>query len=166
MRQYHSANQAVSRRSLLLGVAAFVSFRGTPAGAGWTGERFVVDRNSGIAIGGFDPIGYFLERRAVPGLPELQADWAGVTWLFANDGNRAAFRRDPATYAPRFGGYCVEAISRGLAAEGDPRLFRVHHNRLYFARDAATLALFDTTPDKIAAAAAERWPQLAATLAG
>lgn len=147
-------------------MAALVSFHGAPARAGWTTERFIVDRLSGIAIGGFDPVGYFLERRPRPGNPELQFDWAGVTWLFLNDGNRSAFRRDPAVYAPRFGGYCVEAISRGIAAEGDPQVFRLHRDRLYFLRDTATAELFDTAPDRFGARASERWPQVAATLSG
>src|SRR5271169_877515 len=70
-----------------------------------TTERVVVNRFSGIAIEGFDPVAYFVEGRAVRGLEDFEAGEAGAVWRFHNEGNRAFFVAHPEIYGPQFGGY-------------------------------------------------------------
>ena len=68
-----------------------ISFRPQAA----TTERIVVDRHSGIALGGFDPVAYFVDADAMRGKGEFEHAFAGVVWRFRNEGNRAAFADDP-----------------------------------------------------------------------
>src|SRR6202008_3076223 len=70
-----------------------------------TTERLVVDRTSGLAIYGFDPVAYFSDSKPVPGLEQFELIFEGAVWRFRNGGDRAAFLADPDVYAPQFGGY-------------------------------------------------------------
>ena len=96
-----------------------------------TTELIVVDRNSGLAISGFDPVAYFVDGVATPRQGRLEASFAGAVWRFRNEGNRAAFMADPEVYMPRFGGYDPVGVARGVAVPGDPRLWVLFGERLY-----------------------------------
>ena len=60
-----------------------------------TTERVVVNRYSGLAIEGFDPVAYFTDSLASPGVPDFEAREAGAVWRFRNQGNRASFVAHP-----------------------------------------------------------------------
>ena len=68
-----------------------------------TTERVVVNRYSGVAIEGFDPVAYFVDARPLVGLPQFEASDAGAVWRFRNEGNRASFVAHPDIYGPQFG---------------------------------------------------------------
>jgi hypothetical protein len=96
--------------------------------------KIVTDPLSGVAIFGFDPVVYFLEGRAGAGRSDIEAVWSGVAWRFASKANRAAFLRDPTVFAPAYGGYDAEAISRSAAVIPDPAIFLVEDARLFLFR--------------------------------
>ena len=90
-----------------------------------TTERIVVDRHSGLAISGFDPVAYFTDAVPRKGIEDHELSSAGVTWRFRNEGNMAAFVADPDIYTPQFGGYDPVAVARGVAAAGHPQLWLI-----------------------------------------
>lgn len=96
-----------------------------------TTERIVVNRFSGLAIEGFDPVAYFAEGRAVRGAEQFEAAYGGVVWRFCNEGNRASFLAHPEIYGPRFGGYDPVEVARGVAFPGNPLLWLIAGERLY-----------------------------------
>jgi hypothetical protein len=53
-------------------------------------ERVVLNRFSGLAIEGFDPVAYFTDGKPVLGREEFEAFEAGVIWRFYNEGDRAS----------------------------------------------------------------------------
>src|SRR5262245_35152414 len=121
-------------------------------------ERIVVDRHTGIALGGFDPVAYFVDADAVRGKGEFEHAFAGVVWRFRNAGNRAAFAGDPEIYMPRFGGYDPVAVARGVGVPADPRLWLIVEGRLYlFYAPEARTAFGDNRKD-IIEAAERNWP--------
>ena len=136
-----------------------------PAPRAATTERVVVDRHTGLAIYGVDPVGYFTDRKPVRGREELEYSYAGATWRFENEGNRAAFAADPDVYMPRYGGYDPVGISRGLATPGSPALWVVSDQRLYlfYAADARTAFIAD--PAAVIASASARWAAVKSELA-
>jgi hypothetical protein len=140
------------------------------AGAGddliWaaTGERLVVDQHSGLAIGGFDPVGYFTEGAAVLGRGEFEYSFAGAVWRFRNAGNRAAFIADPPAYMPRLGGYDPVAIARGVAVPGHPRLWYLTGGRLYLFQTIDSRGLFVLDAERAIAAADRKWPSVSRSL--
>ena len=60
----------------------------TPLVDAATTERIVVDRHTGLAIHGFDPVAYFTDARAAVGRAEMELSYGGVVWRFRNPGNR------------------------------------------------------------------------------
>jgi hypothetical protein len=91
---------------------------------------------SSTAVGGYDPVAYFSEGKAVQGNREIVFAWKGVSWRFVSEKNRDLFRQKPEAYAPQFGGYCAWAVSRGYTAKGDPRYWKVVDGKLYLNYDA------------------------------
>ena len=96
-----------------------------------TTERVIVNRYTGLAIEGYDPVAYFTDARPVLGLPEFEAAQAGAVWRFRNEGNRASFVAHPEIYGPQFGGYDPVDLARGVTFAGNPRFWLVSGQRLY-----------------------------------
>ncbi len=99
-----------------------------------TGERIDIDPLSGLALRGFDPVAYFDEGAARPGLSRHELIWNGAAWRFASAANRAAFERHPAIFQPRFGGYDAYAALRGIASDADPAVFAIVEGKLFLFR--------------------------------
>lgn len=128
-----------------------------------TGERFLVDALSGVALRGFDPVAYFETREARSGLAIHEALWSGVAWRFVSQANKAAFEQHPDVYQPRFGGHDADAAGRGLVVEADPTIFALADERLYFFRSQEAKQRF--LADRNAAVRAERsWSVLERSL--
>ena len=87
-----------------------------------TTERVVVDRYTGLALGGFDPVAYFTDARPLAGQPGFEVSEAGAVWRFRNEGNRAFFLAHPEIYGPQFGGYDPTDVARGVAVAGNPQV--------------------------------------------
>ena len=83
------------------------------------------------ALGGFDPVAYVTQERAVPGRGDIVTTWRGREYHFASEGNRALFEANPRAYTPGFDGLCVVALSEGRSEPGDPRLFVTIGQRVY-----------------------------------
>src|SRR5258706_15441645 len=115
--------------ALLANLAAATGFGFTALAA--TTERVVVNRFTGLAIEGFDPVAYFTDARPLVGRPGLELSQAGAIWRFRNEGNRASFVADPEIYSPQFGGYDPVDVARGVAFAGNPRFWLVSGERLY-----------------------------------
>jgi hypothetical protein len=130
-----------------------------------TTERVVVNRFSGLAIEGYDPVGYFVDRRAEQGLPDFEAAEAGAVWRFRNEGNRASFVAHPDVYGPQFGGYDPTDVARGVTFAGNPRFWVVNGERLYLFGLETSRDAFAADPERYLRQASARWPQLEQGLA-
>jgi hypothetical protein len=130
-----------------------------------TTERLVVNRFTGLAIDGFDPVAYFVDGQPVLGLPDFEAWEAGAVWRFHNDGNRASFLAHPEIYGPQFGGYDPVDVARGVTVAGNPRLWVIAGERLYLFDREANRDAFAADPGHFVPQANARWPELEQTLA-
>lgn len=130
-----------------------------------TTERVVIDRHTGLAIYGVDPVAYFTAGKPVVGKAEFEHRHAGAIWRFDNEGNRAAFAADPEVYMPRFGGYDPVGIARGLSTPGFAELWVVHNDRLYLFYTADARKTFQDNPASVIAAASARWAEVKGGLA-
>ncbi|WFU39676.1 YHS domain-containing (seleno)protein [Bradyrhizobium sp. CB82] len=145
----------------LIGLLAglWFTFHG-PAIEAATTERIVINRFSGVAIEGFDPVAYFVDGGAVQGTAEFEASLWGAVWRFRNEGNRAEFLAHPEVYGPQFGGYDPTDIARGVVIAGNPRFFVVSAQRLYlFSREDSRDA-FAANPERFLDEVGKRWPAL------
>ena len=125
--------------------------------AAWaaTTERVVVNRYSGLAIEGFDPVAYFTESVAAQGSIAFEAREAGAVWRFRNEGNRDAYAANSEVYAPQFSGYDPLALARGVALEGNALEWEIVGQRLYLFFSPHAHAAFKENPTR-ASVAVER----------
>lgn len=130
-----------------------------------TTERVVVDRFTGLAVGGMDPVAYFTEGRAVPGRADLEASVAGAVWRFRNDDNRGFFLAHPEIYGPQFGGYDPVDVARGVTVAGRPQVWLVTGQRLYLFSRIESRDAFAADPVTVLQEARARWPLLRDALA-
>jgi len=123
-----------------------------------------VNRYTGLAIEGYDPVAYFADARAELGRPNFEASQAGAVWRFRNEGNRASFIAHPEIYGPQFGGYDPIDLTRGVTYAGNPRIWLIVKQRLYLFGREQNRDAFAADPDILQAAKA-RWPALEQDLA-
>ncbi len=124
--------------------------------------HYVVNVDSdGVALGGYDPISY---REGTParGAPEHAAWYGGARYLFVSDEHRGTFERDPARYAPAFGGFCGYAASIDRLRPIDPLLFSIVHDRLVVQHSEDALTRWSADPEGSLARADANWPHLVA----
>jgi len=164
--------QRQERYGSRLGIALFALLAGffaalslDSAASASTTERVVVNRYSGLAIEGFDPVAYFTDAMAAKGLPDFEAREAGAVWRFRNEGNRASFVAHPEIYGPQFGGYDPVDLGRGVTYAGNPRFWVVAGQRLYLFGREENRDAFAAAPARFLKDAAARWPALERGLA-
>lgn len=147
-------------------VAALCSFAvpDLPVAAATT-ERVVVNRYTGLAIGGFDPVAYFTDGEPMLGNSGFEMSEAGAVWRFRNEGNRAVFDARPDVYGPQFGGYDPVDVARGVAYAGDPHIWLISGQRLYLFGRTESRDAFMASPNQFLSEAQQRWPGLQETMA-
>jgi hypothetical protein len=130
-----------------------------------TTERVIMNRFTGLAIEGYDPVAYFADGEPEIGVADFEASQAGAVWRFRNQGNRASFVAHPEIYGPQFGGYDPIDVARGITVAGNPRFWLVSGQRLYlFSREQSRDA-FAAAPARVLRDANLHWPELVQTLA-
>ena len=139
-------------------VVSFIAAHSLPLGAG--GQRVNRSR-SGLGIGGYDPVAYFVESKPVKGRAEFESTWEGTKYLFTTAANRDRFAQNPAAYLPQYGGFCAYAVSRGYTADIDPEAWAVVDGRLFLNYSKRVRRLWqEDIPGNIKKADAN-WPALA-----
>jgi hypothetical protein len=149
----------------LIGLVLAVQAGFSPAVQASTTERVIVNRFSGLAIEGFDPVAYFADVEAEVGREQFEASQAGAVWRFRNEGNRASFVAHPDIYGPQFGGYDPSDLARGVTVAGNPRFWLVSGQRLYLFNREETRSAFESDPSKVQRSATQRRPGIEQTQA-
>jgi YHS domain-containing protein len=122
-------------------------------------DQISVHELAGVALRGFDPVGYHAEGRALAGSAAHEATRDGVVWRFASAANRETFLADPDIYLPAFDGHDAEGIARDRLVSADPTVFAVLDGRLHLFRSPENRERYlgDAT---LARQAREHWPHL------
>lgn len=120
---------SLSRRTFVLGAATTPVWIGLPLSA--RAGVAPIYMNNGVAIDGTDPLSYFNQGAPAQGSAEITFDWNGAEWRFTSDAHKSAFAKDPAAYAPQYGGYCAWAVSEGYTASTVPDAWKIVDGRLY-----------------------------------
>lgn len=119
----------LTRRKVCFGLAA-TTFMTVSSPAALAGKAEIFTK-LGLAIGGYDPVAYFVSSEAQKGKTAFTLDYKGAKWVFANADNLEAFQSSPETYAPQYGGYCAWAVSHGYTASIHPDAWSIENNKLY-----------------------------------
>jgi len=159
MRQSWVRSGRLGVSGLLLGAALSV------AGGAVAGNTVNTGYFGGIAIMGYDPVAYFTEGRPVKGTEEFSYRWLGTPWYFASEEHRDLFIKDPARYAPQYGGYCVgEVAANGVTVSVDPQAWRIVDGKLYLSYDEGFANEFGAHPEEYLSKAEANWSQVKAEL--
>jgi YHS domain-containing protein len=86
--------------------------------------------SNGVAIDGYDSVGFFTERKPVKGDPAFRSTYRGAVYQFASAQHKAMFDADPARYEPQFGGYCAYAASIDTISPIDVNYWEIVDRRL------------------------------------
>ena len=104
--------------------------------------------NQGVILKGYDAVAYFKQGEPVKGDPAIRSTYQGATYLFASAADKADFDKDPAKYAPRYGGFCSYAVAHGVLADADvATAFVIHKGKLYLCGNCGNHALEDFKSD-------------------
>jgi YHS domain-containing protein len=86
---------------------------------------------SGVALRGHDPVAYFTVGKPTAGAQTFQSKFDGATYQFASAENKTAFDKEPAKFAPQYGGFCAFAAAKNAKFDADPTVFKIVDNKLY-----------------------------------
>jgi YHS domain-containing protein len=114
--------------------------------AGVKAPKVNVDQN-GVILKGYDPVGYFKEHRAVKGDPKFSSTYRGAIYYFASAADKSAFDKSPAKYAPQYGGFCANGMTKGKLNDIDPNVFFIHKGKLYVCASEKAGKTFYSKPD-------------------
>ena len=127
-------------------------------------SRWFTDAD-GVAIGGYDPVAYPTEDRAVRGHARWSEQYDGATFYFSSEQNRELFRQAPAASVPAFGGYCAFGMgAKNARVPADPRTFEIYNGHLllffndfYQGDPVNTKILWNQNEEELFAQAAAHW---------
>lgn len=151
--------------ALLLAGCAEVAHRPVPstvAGAPMQGKFLVNVDASGVALQGYDPVGFFHDEHPVKGDPSHQSAYRGAIYWFGSAENQAEFERDPARYEPQFGGFCGYAASIDTISPIDVEYFQILDGRLVLQHNAKAWRLWNEDVATNLRKADANWPGLVA----
>ncbi len=100
-------------------------------GCGTTRNVVTLDGESLLMLRGNDPVAYFSEGKAVPGKAEIRAEHDGLSYRFASEANRNAFRQNPQKYLPAYAGFCASGAPYALKAAIGADIFKIVNGRLF-----------------------------------
>ena len=131
------------------------------AGAGLASAAEVVNLDqNGLALQGYDPVGYFTDHKPIKGDSKFTATYNGAAYQFASAAHQKAFESMPEKYAPQFGGFCGYAASINKLAPIEVEYFQVLHGRLVLQHNEKAWKLWHQDVEGNLRKADANWPKL------
>jgi len=97
-----------------------------------TSDRYLHNTVTGIAMHGYDLVSYFTQQQSQIGIAEHEVEWDGNYWHFVNAANADRFLDAPHAFLPQFNGYGAYGIASGRLTEGNPAIWALYENQLFF----------------------------------
>ena len=100
----------------------------------------VTDRNSGLAIYGFDPVAYFTDRAPRQAAPIWNSSTTASPGAFATRAIARPLRSTPMSTCRDMAATIRSPSAEGMARPGHPEFWTIHDQRLYlfYSADAKT----------------------------
>jgi YHS domain-containing protein len=119
-----------------------------------------VDGN-GVILKGYDAVAFFEQGKPVKGIPAIRSTYQGATYLFASEADKTAFDKEPARYAPQYGGFCAYGVVKGALDDfEDLFVFTIYKGKLYLCGNQNALEIFQNNIDINIDTADTNWRQL------
>jgi YHS domain-containing protein len=85
-----------------------------------------------LAIQGFDPVAYFVLKKALKGKTSLTTTYEGIVYNFYSQANKDLFLKTPTNYEPQYGGWCAYAMGeKNEKVAINPKTFKIIDGKLY-----------------------------------
>ena len=115
----------------------------------------------GVILKGCDVVAYFRQGKPVKGNPAIESAYHGATYFFISSADKAEFDKDPAKYAPHYGGFCSYGVANGVLVDTDgPDAFAVYKGKLYLCGNEGALKAFKSDISGNIEKADTNWRQL------
>ena len=150
----------MTRRSILLFVAAFAAIAIPTANAFAKSVPIYTGTFNNLAVGGYDSVAYFTLGKPLKGDTQFALKHAGAEWRFVSAENRDKFAAAPEHYAPQYGGYCAWAVSQGYTASGNPQNWTIVDGKLYLNYDTEVQKRWEKDIPGFIAKANHNWPNV------
>jgi len=124
------------------------------------GDLVNVSGASNIAVGGYDTVAFFTDKKPINGDPGISAAFQGATYIFASKEHKELFAAAPEKYAPQCGGYCAYGVSVGALFPVDISTWQVRDGKLYLNLNKSILKKFNAEFAVNVAKADKNWPTL------
>lgn len=118
-----------------------------------------------VALSGYDAVSYHIGEPQ-RGSGNHVATFEGATYIFANAENLETFKKDPAKYAPAYGGYCAYGAALGKKFVSDPLVYKVVDGRLYLNLNEQVAKRWNEDVPGYIVKADEQWKTIADVPAG
>jgi len=115
---------------------------------------------AGVAVGGYDVVSYFTEKKPQLGSALIALKHDGAEYRFVSTLHRDQFAANPDAFLPQYGGHCAYALGKGKTLTGDPQAWLIHKGRLYLAVSREALAAFQANVTAAIEQADEIWRRL------
>jgi YHS domain-containing protein len=110
---------------------------------------------------GHDAVGYFEQGKPIKGNSALESTYGGATYLFASASDKAEFDKDPARYAPQYGGFCAYGVLKGALDDFEgPGDFVIYKGKLYLCGNESALEIFKNNIDSNIEKSDANWRRL------
>jgi YHS domain-containing protein len=115
---------------------------------------------TGVALRGHDPVAYFNGGKPTAGAATFQSKFDGATYQFSSAAHKEMFDKEPAKFAPQYGGFCAFAAAKGAKFDADPTVFKVIDGKLYMNFNADVSQKWNADVPGHIKAADTNWPGL------
>lgn len=116
-------------KQILMVFVAFISVTAFGQTAAKRTAEFNLEKKT--AIQGYDPVAYFIQKKAVKGKTTIAATYEGVIYNFSSQANKDSFLKNPSGYEPQYGGWCAYAMgANGEKVEINPETFKIVDGKL------------------------------------
>lgn len=119
-----------------------------------------------VILDGYDPVAYFTDHKPMKGNPGISFRYEGAIYYFSSDEHADLFKKNPAKYAPQYGGFCGYAVSIGKLRPVDPAIFQIENGRLILQHTQEAYDLFNQHLSASIMHADQNWPGIVANHAG
>jgi YHS domain-containing protein len=129
----------------------------------WAEATVAIHQNlddEGYAINRYDPVGYFIDGKAIRGSTEFTTTFEGAKYAFASAGNLKIFMKEPKKYKPQYGGYCAYGLVYGSKSSIDPEQWEIVDGRLYFMINPGTMSIWQKSKNNYIKIADKAWKNI------
>lgn len=113
-----------------------------------------------LGLHGFDPVALTTYNAVAEGDASHTVVEDGVAYYFASADSARMFKKDPARYAPQYGGFCAYAVAVGKKFDGDPQFADIVDGKLYLFVNADVFAKYKKDKANILKRAERTWPTI------